>query len=752
MKSKLFASMLVVFAIVGVVVLQSPTKSIAEVISSKGTGVTLKIDEVRQSTSMSTGDKPYELKDYSHIKMSFMKGKKNFGEGEDITTIFKTTDTFNGGGPYSLTINKDEFFSAPQQPNKSNGIIITQTVFYGGKTTTTESIVPTLLSENAYPVGEFGSTGEVSYVDELPDDGINPVTYKASKSITGNSSMRIDGIAAPGTLVNLPITVKELEFVWDPELGFILSEKRVMPCSSIDGAKLDTNGKCFIQKIVADDGLQWIFLPPKMVGTSGSGYYSYQVGALTTDSVMPAIPETTTYPKSSANTPYLAFGMTPDASGNIQEKAAIGSPISVSWNATGMSSCKLSDPDQNNIFSKYINSSRTGEAGTSGNINIAYLTAQQFNTLPTTLTISCSGSGISIAKSITISSERNGYPLPVMPITASSTLMASSTRARPTVTLTATPNLITANQSSLISWTSTNATSCSSVPPSTSGSFSIPASSITSTGQVSKTLFISCTGPGGSASSTVTVRVSGVIDSQANAQANVQAQATAQANALALARARALAQSQADALARARALSLAQQNQQQNNYTLAPVQTAADTAALAAAQVQAAADAQSQAAIQAAIQARAVKLVLSAAPSSSNTVNGTVSISGNNITITSNNDGLDWPGVTISWPASIQGGSACTFEGTLVAKAGGQFNFDPSTKSYTSINYMNQDAGQSTLYLRCGNLQSNTFNISAVTSASQDSQDAAYAPTYSTASVWDAIRSALVKYYNEGGN
>ena len=65
---------------------------------------------------------------------------------------------------------------------------------------------------------------------------------------------------------------------------------------------------------------------------------------------------------------------------------------------------------------------------------------------------------------------------------------------------------------------------------------------------------------------------------------------------------------------------------------------------------------------------------------------------------------------------------------------------------------MNQDPGQSTLYLRCGNLQSNTFNITAVTSSSQASQDAAYAPTYSTASVWDAIRSALVKYFNDGGN
>ncbi|MEI7463066.1 MAG: fibronectin type III domain-containing protein [Candidatus Taylorbacteria bacterium] len=181
----------------------------------------------------------------------------------------------------------------------------------------------------------------------------------------------------------------------------------------------------------------------------------------------------------------------------------------------------------------------------------------------------------------------------------------------------------------------------------------------------------------------------------------------------------------------------------------AAAQAQANARALAQSQAQAAADAQAQ--IQAAIQARATKPVLYAATVPGDR-NGTVSISGNNITITSLSDGLDWPGLTISWPASIQGGSACTFEGTLVAKAGGQFSFDPSTKFYTSINYLNQDAGQSTLYLRCGNLQSNIFNINAVTSASQASQDAAYAPTYSTASVWDAIRSALVKYFNDGGN
>ncbi|MEI7463413.1 MAG: fibronectin type III domain-containing protein, partial [Candidatus Taylorbacteria bacterium] len=97
-------------------------------------------------------------------------------------------------------------------------------------------------------------------------------------------------------------------------------------------------------------------------------------------------------------------------------------------------------------------------------------------------------------------------------------------------------------------------------------------------------------------------------------------------------------------------------------YTLpdSPVQTAADAAALAAAEAEAARDtqtaAQAQAAIQAAIQARITKPVLSAAAVPGDK-NGTVSISGNNITITSLSDGLDWPTLKISWPASIQGGS-----------------------------------------------------------------------------------------------
>ncbi|MEI7463280.1 MAG: hypothetical protein WCK03_02675, partial [Candidatus Taylorbacteria bacterium] len=238
--------------------------------------------------------------------------------------------------------------------------------------------------------------------------------------------------------------------------------------------------------------------------------------------------------------------------------------------------------------------------------------------------------------------------------TCSNIIVSSTT---PTLTLATTPNSITSTQSTTISWSSTNATSCSNNPPSkggypvklptawrtttqpTSGSFILPASIVTSTGLKSLTLYLTCTGPNGSASSNVTVRVATPVTCPAGyicpppvstpvqTPAEIQTQTAAQAQSISL------------AAAQARAL----------------VQTQA------AAQAQAAADAQTQAVIQ----ARATKPVLYAAGVPGDK-NGTVSISGNNITITSLSDGLDWPMLTISWPASIQGGSACTFEGTLV--------------------------------------------------------------------------------------
>ena len=101
---------------------------------------------------------------------------------------------------------------------------------------------------------------------------------------------------------------------------------------------------------------------------------------------------------------------------------------------------------------------------------------------------------------------------------ASSTV---STSTPPTVTLTATPNPIALGQSTTINWSSTNATTCSSLPPdkiypvklpmvwqtpATSGSFPLTASLFMTVGLKNLTLYLSCTGPGGTATTSVTVQ------------------------------------------------------------------------------------------------------------------------------------------------------------------------------------------------------------------------------------------------------
>jgi len=89
----------------------------------------------------------------------------------------------------------------------------------------------------------------------------------------------------------------------------------------------------------------------------------------------------------------------------------------------------------------------------------------------------------------------------------SSTSAQLTVNVAPTVTLTANPTTITAryNQGSILSWSSTNATSCVA-----SGAWSgaKPLSGSVSTGPISatKTYALTCTGPGGSASATVTIR------------------------------------------------------------------------------------------------------------------------------------------------------------------------------------------------------------------------------------------------------
>lgn len=85
-------------------------------------------------------------------------------------------------------------------------------------------------------------------------------------------------------------------------------------------------------------------------------------------------------------------------------------------------------------------------------------------------------------------------------------VVASATASTPTATISASPTSITSGQSSTITWSSTNATSCTgtgfSTGNQTSGTASVSPTSST-------TYSVSCTGTGGSASGSATVTVSG---------------------------------------------------------------------------------------------------------------------------------------------------------------------------------------------------------------------------------------------------
>lgn len=92
-------------------------------------------------------------------------------------------------------------------------------------------------------------------------------------------------------------------------------------------------------------------------------------------------------------------------------------------------------------------------------------------------------------------------------INASYTVASTSPPSAPTVNLTASPDSINAGQSSVLSWASTNASSCSAPWTSsaiTSGSQSVSPATTT-------TYSITCSGVGGSASTSVTVSVASLV-------------------------------------------------------------------------------------------------------------------------------------------------------------------------------------------------------------------------------------------------
>ena len=161
-------------------------------------------------------------------------------------------------------------------------------------------------------------------------------------------------------------------------------------------------------------------------------------------------------------------------SGATPTVSLTASPLSVSyngnttltWNSTNTSSCSASG-------------GWTGSRATSGSVTISNLTADQV------FTLSCTGSGGNASESVSVSVQ---------------------SPPTPTVSLSASPTNVSQGGATSLSWSSTNATSCTasgdwSGTKGTSGSESI--SSINSDSQY----ILECTGAGGSASDTVDVIV-----------------------------------------------------------------------------------------------------------------------------------------------------------------------------------------------------------------------------------------------------
>jgi hypothetical protein len=126
----------------------------------------------------------------------------------------------------------------------------------------------------------------------------------------------------------------------------------------------------------------------------------------------------------------------------------------------------------------------SGTRATAGSVSTGGLSASS------TYTLTCSGAGGTATESVTV-------------------LVVGSMRT-PTVTISANPTVIDAGTSSTLTWSSTDATSCI-ASDGWSGNRATAGSTSTGTLNFDTTFTLTCTGPGGSTSASVTV-VTGAID------------------------------------------------------------------------------------------------------------------------------------------------------------------------------------------------------------------------------------------------
>lgn len=167
--------------------------------------------------------------------------------------------------------------------------------------------------------------------------------------------------------------------------------------------------------------------------------------------------------------PALTVGFTPST-------VAVGQSTTLTWSSTGATTCtgyENGSPAQYNPDNVGLNGSATQTASETK-----------------TYTFTCAGPGGSVTKSVTVT--------------------VAKVEPTPTLTFTATPSTVTAGQSATLTWSSTNATSCTTYlqgmeqyPPQNLGLSGSDTGSFYET----RTHVVTCVGQGGSVTKSVTVTV-----------------------------------------------------------------------------------------------------------------------------------------------------------------------------------------------------------------------------------------------------
>ena len=149
-----------------------------------------------------------------------------------------------------------------------------------------------------------------------------------------------------------------------------------------------------------------------------------------------------------------------------------GGSVTLTWSSTDATACTASG-------------GWSGAKATSGSAALGPLTSN------TTATLSCTGDGGTAQDSVTITVTA----VPPPPV--------------PTVTLTANPTMVASGASSTLTWSSTNATTCT-ASGAWSGNKATSGSQSTGALTVQSTFTLSCTGAGGSAQQSATITISAV--------------------------------------------------------------------------------------------------------------------------------------------------------------------------------------------------------------------------------------------------